>query len=74
MFKKRSFMKSYSVLTTNAHITDANFYYIELGRPNYYCSHVDRILDNKALYVHCTVPVKKQQKTFLALLRETGKR
>ena len=73
MFKERSVMKSYSVLTTNAHITDANFYYTEFGRPNYYWGHVDRILDNKALYVHCTVPVKKQ-KSFFALLRETGKR
>ena len=75
MFKKRSFMKSFSVLTTHAHITGANFYYTEFGRPNYYWSHVDRILDNQALYVHCTVPVKKQKKkTFFALLRETGKR
>ena len=70
---KRAVMRSYSVLTTNAHISDAYFYYTEFGRPNYYLSQFDRILDDKALYVQCTLPVKKQR-TFFALLCETGKR
>ena len=52
--KKRAVI-SYSVLTINAYITDMLISNIpNLAWPNYYRSLVNRILDNKALYVYKT--------------------
>ena len=45
-------MRSYSLLAINSQITDDNFHYTECISPNYYRSLVNRILDNKALYVY----------------------
>ena len=42
---------SYSLLAINAYINGANFHYKNVAWPNYYRSLVNKILDDKVLYV-----------------------